>query len=100
MLRAHLSHGKNYVFHFELWKREFILISIGYKDSSKFVEKTRNIVLVFNCTWSDPDLFQGRNNSVEDVQLCQRPYLSGILALRTRKGMYAWISEVQSIIKP
>jgi len=89
MLRAYLSHWKHEVFHFELGKRGFILISIGYEDSYKFVEKTRNIILMFNCTWSDPDLFQGRNKANEDIQLCQRLCLSDILALCSMKDSYA-----------
>ena len=56
--------------------------------------------MMFTYTRCDPDLYQARNNAIEDIQLCQKPYLSGILALCIRKGVYAWISDVQSIIKP
>jgi len=56
--------------------------------------------MIFSYTRCDPDLYQGRNDSIEDIQLCQRPCLSGILALCIRKGAYVWISHIQSIIKP
>jgi hypothetical protein len=50
MLRVPLTHQKHGDFHFERGKRGFILISIGYKNSYKIVEKTRNIILAFSHT--------------------------------------------------
>jgi len=43
---------------------------------------------MFGYTRCDPDLYQGRNNVIEDYQPCQRPYLSGILALCIGKDVY------------
>ncbi len=50
MLRVPLTHQKHGGFHFERGKREFTLISMGYKDSCKIVRKTRNIILAFSHT--------------------------------------------------
>ena len=50
MLRVSLTLQKHGGFHFERGKREFILISMGYKDSYKIVKKTRNIILAFSHT--------------------------------------------------
>ena len=45
-----LTHQKQGDFHFERVKREFIVISMRYKDSYKIVKKTRNIILAFSHT--------------------------------------------------
>jgi len=85
---------------FRLGKRKSFLITAGYQRSYKIVEKTRNIILMFSYTRGDPDLSQGRNNAIEDIQLCQRPYRSGILALYSAKRVYAWTLDIYHIITP
>ena len=50
MLRVPLTHQKHRDFHFERGKSEFIVVSMGYKDSYKIVKKTRNIILAFSHT--------------------------------------------------
>jgi hypothetical protein len=74
---------------FRLGKPKCFLITTGYQRSYKFVEKTRNVILMVSYTRADRDLLQGRNTTIDDVQLCQRPYLYGIVALYSTKGAYA-----------
>jgi hypothetical protein len=73
---------------FRLGKPKRFLIT-AYQRSYKFVEKTRNVILMVSYTSADRDLLQGRNYTIDDVQLCQKPYLCGILALYSMKGAYA-----------
>ena len=84
-----LTCWKNMSIRFRLGKPKCFLITTGYQRSYKFVEKTRNVILMVSYTRADRDLLQGRNNTIDDVQLWQRPYLCGILALYSTKGAYA-----------